>query len=231
MDETVSKQLENDNTFTTAENSTKKKKKKRIIYQGRRGAISDKGQFVESSSSSDEDNSGSSDDESVGIHPVKDLPIGSSLFDLDRTERRKETLAWRKSVRAKKKMQKLRRGEIDTIALNSGPLPNLIPPGYVQSPNVPVELIPANLLKRKILYRWEGDDVKAQGWFIGTICAPSKSEGFNFNIKYDKFVTLNHYVDGIHKVYLSHAGNNAYGRRWVLLDRTDGVVKEETETN
>ena len=212
----------------TAENVPKRKKKKRILYQQRRGAVSDKGEVAESSSSSDDDKSDkSSDDDSIDIHPLKELPIGSSLFDLDRTERRKETLAWRKSVREKKKMKKLRQGEIDTIALNSGPLPSLIPPGYVQSQNIPIELIPANLLKRKIFYRWEGDAVKAQGWFIGTICAPSKSEGFNFNIKYDKFVTMNHYVDGIHKVNLSLSGNNAYGRRWVLLDRVDSTVIDE----
>ncbi len=208
----------------TAENIPKRKKKKRILYQQRRGAFSDKGEVEESSSSSDDDKSDNSSDDSLDIHPLKELPIGSSLFDLDRTERRKETLAWRKSVREKKK---LRKGEIDTIALNSGPLPSLIPPGYVQSQNIPIELIPANLLKRKILYLWEGDAVKAHGWFIGTICAPSKTEGFNFNIKYDKCVTMNHYVDGIQKVNLSLSGNNAYGRRWVLLDRVDSTVIDE----
>lgn len=212
----------------TAENVPQRKKKKRILYQQRRGAVSDKGQVAESSSSSSDDgNADKSSDDSFDIHPIKELPIGSSLYDLDRTERRKETLAWRKSIRETKKMKRLREGEIDTIALNSGPLPRLIPPGYVQSQNVPIELVPANLLKRKIFYLWEGDTVKAQGWFIGTICAPSKSEGFNFNIKYDKFVTMNHYVDGIHKVNLSLSGDNAYGRRWVLLDRVDSSIVDE----
>ena len=58
------------------------------------------------------------------------------------------------------------------------------------------------------------------GWYIGTIVGISEQSEYNYRIKYDRKETKSIFVDGIQPVYLSLSGVNAYGRRWVLLQKS-----------
>ena len=81
------------------------------------------------------------------------------------------------------------------------------------------ELTPEALLHKRVMYLWnDPKKVKLHDrWFFGTISSESRVEGFNFNIKYDQFETGTVFVNGIENCDLTMSGENAYGRRWVLL--------------
>lgn len=64
------------------------------------------------------------------------------------------------------------------------------------------------------------------GWFYGSIAILSKRPGFNYKVKYDKGITNTRHVDGIVDTLLSFEGNQAYGRRWVLLERLNHLVRD-----
>jgi hypothetical protein len=48
-------------------------------------------------------------------------------------------------------------------------------------------------------------------------------------VKYDKFYTKNVYVDGIKNCNLKLEGDNAYGKRWVTLDKVSDISHSDEE--
>ena len=114
---------------------------------------------------------------------------------------------------------------VDVVALNAGPSVAIVPPGYaiINQDIGPALITPEVLLYKRILYLWEEKNTK--GWFIGTIVGTSESPGFNYRIKYDREETKTIFVDGIKAVFLSLSGEQAFGRRWVALVKTDPASK------
>lgn len=110
---------------------------------------------------------------------------------------------------------------VDVVALNAGPPVELIPVGYeLVSQDLGAAIIsPEVLIYKRVLYLWDGTVGNITGWFIGTIVGISESQGFNYRIKYDREETKSIFVDGIHPVFLSLSGENAYGRKWVALQK------------
>lgn len=143
-----------------------------------------------------------------------------SVLDLERLaeERTKVILADRKAKRVDKKNQAIIDGDVDVVAINSGPPIHMIPKGYTLSKIVP-EITPEVLIKRKVMYLWGNDHKRVKGWYFGMISTESRKKGCNFNIKYDRAETHNIFVDGVKNVHLTLTGENAYGKRWVVLDK------------
>ena len=144
----------------------------------------------------------------------------NSSFSEDEGQSRKELvdsiIRNRKMKRDSFKKSLIFRGGVDVVALNSGPPKELIPEGFKLSEEMP-QLTPEYLLYKNVMYLWEGPHVKAKGWFLGIINGASRVRGCNFNIKYDRVETKNIYVDGVKNVSLDLCGENAYGRRWVIV--------------
>lgn len=120
----------------------------------------------------------------------------------------------RKREVAKQELQQ--RGIVDVVAVNSGPPANLIKSGYVLSSEPPL-LTLEYLQYKRVMYKWEGVHPKAEGWFFGMIATASRVSGCNFAIKYDRMDTGSVYVDGVKNVLLELKGDNAYGRKWVIV--------------
>lgn len=112
---------------------------------------------------------------------------------------------------------------VDVVALNAGPPMKLIPTGYeLVSQTLGAALItPDLLLYKRILYLWDGSIGNIKGWFVGTVVGISENSGYNFRIKYDREETKSIFVDGIQPVYLSLSGENAFGRRWVAMQKIE----------
>jgi len=139
--------------------------------------------------------------------------------------------AKRKRVATIMENRKLRKepGEhaaVDVIALNAGPPMEMIPAGYQLVPQTlgPELLNPAVLVYKRILYLWDGSVGNIVGWFPGTVVGISEQTGYNFRIKYDREETKSIFVDGIQPVFLSLSGENAFGRRWVAIQK---ISKDE----
>jgi hypothetical protein len=145
-----------------------------------------------------------------------------SLLDLEaqQTEFQKEFIKRRQEERKnqKEKLAADNPSYVDVVKINSGPPSSDIPEGYRMVDAI-YDVNPDTLLSRRILYLWEGDDAKAKGWFIGTVATETKQKGFNYNIKYDRKETGTLFVDGFETVLLSLSGNEAYGRKWILLEK------------
>ncbi|KAJ1440910.1 hypothetical protein B484DRAFT_443090 [Ochromonadaceae sp. CCMP2298] len=111
------------------------------------------------------------------------------------------------------------------VSRNAGPPPTAVPENYrlVGQERGAALVDPAVLVYKRVLYLWEGG--REQGWFLGTIVATSEAEGCNFRIKYDREETGSLFVDGVHAVLLSLSGQQAYGRRWVALEKIDPKLK------
>lgn len=109
----------------------------------------------------------------------------------------------------------------DVVALNAGPSPDLVPKGYelVSQALGPALITPELLIYKRILYLWDGTVGNITGWYLGTIVGISETPGFNFRIKYDRAETKSIFVDGIQPVLLSLSGENAFGRRWVVMQK------------
>jgi len=134
--------------------------------------------------------------------------------------------AKKKRVAAIMENRKLRKepGEhtaLDVIALNAGPPMEMIPVGYQLVPQTlgPELLNPAVLVYKRILYLWDGSVGNIVGWYPGTVVGISEQTGYNFRIKYDREETKSIFVDGIQPVFLSLSGENAFGRRWVAIQK------------
>jgi len=110
--------------------------------------------------------------------------------------------------------------EHDLVLINSGPAINFIPAGY-RKVGFLANYEPSTMLMRKIMYLWD-DPPRATGWYTGQVITVSRLPGNNYAIKYDRYETNNIFVDGVHHVYLSFAGEQAYGRKWILLEPVDG---------
>lgn len=127
--------------------------------------------------------------------------------------------------------RKLRKGPgeatVDVIALNAGPSAEMIPQGYELVPQTfgPSLVDPDVLIYKRILYLWDGSVSNIKGWFLGTVVGISENAGYNFRIKYDREETKSIFVDGIQPVFLSLSGENAFGRRWVALQK---IGKEDS---
>jgi hypothetical protein len=113
---------------------------------------------------------------------------------------------------------------VDIVALNAGPSQDLVPEGYefVSQELGPALITPEVLLYKRILYLWDGTVGNIVGWHIGTIVGTSENPGFNYRIKYDRAETKSIFVDGIQPVFLSLSGENAFGRRWVVIQKIGG---------
>jgi len=111
---------------------------------------------------------------------------------------------------------------IDVVKLNAGPPLEAIPAGYTMYNSVfgPHLIDPSFLTYKRIMYLFEsrGSTAKADGWYIGVVIGKSQRPGNNFRVKFDRAVTGTYLVDGVHYFLLSLAGEQAYGRRWVVLD-------------
>jgi hypothetical protein len=110
---------------------------------------------------------------------------------------------------------------VDVVALNAGPSVDLVPKGYqlVSQELGPDLITPEVLIYKRILFLWDGSIGNITGWYIGTIVGISEQTGFNYRIKYDRAETKSIFVDGIQPVFLSLSGENAYGRRWVVMQK------------
>jgi hypothetical protein len=168
--------------------------------------------------------SDSEENESIGSSYEYNPNSPTSFLDIEtqRMIRTEQIIIDRKKKRVDKKLSMIQNGSIDVVAVNSGPPPHLIPPGYKLSEVVP-KINEESLLLRKVMYLWDGDKKKAEGWFFGLISSRSKLKGCNFNIKYDRLDTKNVFVDGIRNVNLTLDGDNAYGKRWVILLKIEDV--------
>jgi hypothetical protein len=149
---------------------------------------------------------------------------GSSIssfpeFDLSRQLLIQNIINERKMKRAAHKEMLQSQGVVNVVAVNSGPPKELIPPGYMLS-DEPPEMTPQYLIYKNIMYLWEDVNPRAVGWFFGMINNVSKVSGCNYNIKYDRADTRNVYVDGVKNVNLTLFGDNAYGKRWVIVAKT-----------
>ena len=131
-------------------------------------------------------------------------------------------------MRAKLKQRAAENGEIDVLAVNAGPPPSAIRNGYKLAEVLPTAL-DDSLCRRKIMYLIDDNFNNVHGWFYGSIAIRSKKPGCNYKVKYDKGFTNTRHVDGIVDTLLSFQGEEAYGRRWVLLDRLDNDVPEDTD--
>lgn len=150
----------------------------------------------------------------------------TSLHDLEslRDIRTDHLISDRVEARKQKKKSFVDAGGIDAVATNSGPPPEKWPKGYRPSKVVPT--IDDSLLKKRVMYLWEGN-ARCTGWFLGSISSVSRMKGFNYNVKYDRSETKNVFVDGIENCDLSLTGEDAYGRRWIILEKDDEETKEE----
>lgn len=150
-----------------------------------------------------------------------ELIAAPSLLDIDglRQERVNELLAERIEDRKKKKDELKSANKLDSVAVNSGPPPEFWPEGYRPSSVVPK--IDDSLVKKKIMYLWEGNRQSA-GWHLGSISGVSRKSGCNYSVKYDRWITKNVFVDGVANYMLSLVGDDAYGRRWVTLEPIPG---------
>lgn len=137
--------------------------------------------------------------------------------EIDERELRvREIIERRKKQREEEKLDAVEKGIVDVVALNAGPTPAEVPRGFAVVEFIP-DLDPAYLVYKRVLYKYE-DPTKACGWFLGTIVGVSKATGKNFNIKYDRAETGTRFVDGMQSVSLAMEGENAYGRRWVIIE-------------
>lgn len=137
--------------------------------------------------------------------------------EIDEHERRvREIIERRKKQREEEKLEAAEKGVVDVVALNAGPTPSEVPRGFAVVEFIP-DLDPDYLIYKRVLYKYE-DPTKAYGWFLGTIVGVSKAAGKNFNIKYDRAETGTRFVDGMQSVSLAMEGENAYGRRWVVIE-------------
>lgn len=157
-----------------------------------------------------------------------DFDCNSSLssfpeFDLSQQRLIQNIINERKSKRAAQKELQQSQGVVDVVVINSGPPKDLIPLGYVLS-NEPPEMNPQSLIYKNVMYLWEGVHPRAVGWFLGMINGVSKVSGCNYNIKYDRADTKNVYVDGVKNVNLTLFGDNAYGKRWVIVVKTSKAI-------
>ncbi len=147
-----------------------------------------------------------------------------SILDMEEKilQRQTELIEARKQKQElRKELQKQQNPDyIDRIQLNGGPLPHQIPKGYKVIHFI-TDIEPQTILYKRCLYLWEGKHLKVNGWFLGTIGSVSKQPGCNFNIKYDRKETLSLFADGFRSVHLSLAGDQAYGRRWVILEKIE----------
>lgn len=144
------------------------------------------------------------------------------LFDVDPTRKGKNIVARRKKNREIEKKEKLERGEIDVIKVNSGPPKEIIPKGYMAIKTAP-RLCDADLIKQRVMVLFEGDE-RTNGWWCGVFSSASKKEGCNYNIKYDRVETGNMHVDGIFNMKLTLSDECAYGRQWIVIVKDPDVV-------
>eukprot|EP01033_Poteriospumella_lacustris_P010059 gene10059-7186_t len=137
--------------------------------------------------------------------------------EIDERELRvREIIERRKRQREEEKLDAAEKGMVDVVALNAGPRASEVPRGFAVVEFI-ADLDPAYLIYKRVLYKHE-DPTKACGWFLGTIVGESKATGKNFNIKYDRAETGTRFVDGMQSVSLAMEGENAYGRRWVIIE-------------
>ena len=93
----------------------------------------------------------------------------------------------------------------------------MIPVGWKVTATVPA-ICDADLCGKKCMFLLEKTkEQKVGGWFAGRIAGVSFKAGCNYNVKYDRLETGTLFVDGIRNVWLDLIGDNAYGKRWVLL--------------
>jgi hypothetical protein len=113
------------------------------------------------------------------------------------------------------------RNAVDVVGLNAGPSLAMVPQGYelVSQELGPALLTPEVLIYKRILYLWDGSVGNISGWYVGTIVGTSEQAGFNYRIKYDRAETKSIFVDGIQPVFLALEGENAFGRRWVVMQK------------
>jgi hypothetical protein len=142
-----------------------------------------------------------------------------SVMDLEkiRTERSKQLVVERKKLRQEMRLEAEAENAEDLVAINSGPHPRFIPRGWRASDVVPT-ICDAELVKQKVMFLLEkSDSQRVGGWFPGSVAGPSRKPNCNYNIKFDRIETGTLFVDGIRNVELSLVGENAYGRRWIIL--------------
>eukprot|EP01034_Spumella_vulgaris_P034407 gene34407-42435_t len=166
---------------------------------------------------------------SVIQETVEEIDPVTSMLDVERlrVERVEQIVAQRKAAHLKQKSENALNGIIDVVQINSGPPVDQLPSGYALSSVVP-GLTPQELTGKRVMVLWEegvnDNERKINGWFLGSISGPSKMKNCNFNVKYDRSETGNLFVDGVENMMLTLSGENAYGRRWVLVHKVK--VKE-----
>jgi len=154
--------------------------------------------------------------EKQGAYAQEQEEAAISLFDIDPIQSSKNIIDRRLTRRENALKMLYSSGQEDPVLANSGPPEAMLPTGYFVEPLAP-PLTLDFLLHRKVMVYWR--EVKATGWFWGTVCGTTKRTGFNFNVKYDKSNTANIDVDGIKAAALFMEGIDAYGKGWVLLSR------------
>jgi hypothetical protein len=141
-----------------------------------------------------------------------------SWQQMDQEKLRQSMLESRRSRRTRLKAESQANGEVDTVVRNSGPPLELLPIGYLSAPEAP-SLTDDDLTYRKIMYRLRDSKNRDTTWQLATIIGSSNKPGCNYRIKLDKSNIKNIGVESIQKVSITMAGDNAYGHRWILLEK------------
>lgn len=121
-------------------------------------------------------------------------------------------------------------GDVNKIAVNAGPTPDLIPPGCKVVDAID-NLFPETLLLQRVMYLFEELSPRPGGWFIGMIISTSQTAACNYCLKFDRAITGSLFVDGMISVMLALEGTEAYGRRWVIIQSIDSSDANFIMTN
>ena len=154
---------------------------------------------------------------------LKGMPMSLDFLNSSHTKRAYDIVVARKTKRLQTMKNFVKNGGVDTIALNSGPEDNHVPPGFYISPSIPV--LDSSFNGELAMILWEKemniDQFKhgdpALGWFIAKAHSHCNRPPYNFIMKYSKEVTGLRKLDGFVNTTLDPAGYHGYGRRWVWI--------------
>eukprot|EP01031_Cornospumella_fuschlensis_P026338 gene26338-31816_t len=190
--------------------------KRREYLKRRSMQFSGSGEFAEFYMNNEDEDSDEGENGGTGPFTILDM-------DDNEEKRRLALVAKRKAEREQKRSNTPNnQTSQELISMNSGPPASSIPVPYIPIHDL-FTLDPAVLVYKRCMYYVQFEETyKPSGWYMGTIISVCSNTGKNFNIKFDRKETGTLFVDGMHSVWLSLDGEQAYGRKWILLERTDG---------
>ena len=163
---------------------------------------------------------------------LKGLPMSLAFMKSSHAKRGYDIVVQRRTKRLTAMKEVVMAGGVDTVALNSGPDPSLVPKGYVVSGNIPT--LDSSFNGEIVLILWEQDMNIDQfrlgepllGWFLAKVHSHCHRPPYNFILKYSKELTGARKLDGFVNTILDPAGMNGYGRRWVWLKANKSGIYE-----